>query len=269
MVLDLFFSIFFIALMWYYSGPLTAIVLASLPCYVLLSLGVTPLLRARLNEKFARGAENQAFLVESISAIDTVKAMAVEPQMTRRWDNQLAAYVAASFKSATVSTIAHEGVNLISKLVTVGTMWLGARLVIAGPDEGMLATIQSMLDDTIIYTGYLDGTDRLAAFAGADMLALPAVGEGLPMVVLEAMASGLAVIISPGCNLPEVQANGAGIQVDVALEPLRDALRQLLTDPGKRATMGAAAAALVAERFTWEIIARQLEQVYQDAVRPA
>lgn len=131
-VLDLFFSIFFIALMWYYSGPLTAIVLASLPCYVLLSLGVTPLLRARLNEKFARGAENQAFLVESISAIDTVKAMAVEPQMTRRWDNQLAAYVAASFKSATVSTIAHEGVNLISKLVTVGTMWLGARLVIDG-----------------------------------------------------------------------------------------------------------------------------------------
>jgi subfamily B ATP-binding cassette protein HlyB/CyaB len=131
-VLDLFFSVFFIALMLYYSGWLTTIVLLSLPCYVLLSPGVTPLLRARLNEKFARGAENQAFLVESIGAIDTVKAMAVEPQMTRRWDNQLAAYVAASFKSATVSTVAHEGVNLISKLVTVGTMWLGARLVIDG-----------------------------------------------------------------------------------------------------------------------------------------
>lgn len=131
-MLDLFFSVFFIALMLYYSGWLTGIVLLSLPAYILLSLAVTPILRTRLNEKFARGAENQAFLVESISAIDTVKAMAVEPQMTRRWDNQLAAYVAASFKSATVSTVAHEGVNLISKLVTVGTMWLGARLVIDG-----------------------------------------------------------------------------------------------------------------------------------------
>lgn len=143
-----------------------------------------------------------------------------------------------------------------------------ARLVIAGPDEGMLAAIQPMLDDKIIYTGYLDGADRLAAFAGADMLALPAVGEGLPMVVLEAMASRLPVIISPGCNLPEVQVYGAGIQVDVVLEPLRDALRQLLSDSGRRVTMGAAAAALVAERFTWDTVAGQLEQVYQDAVQP-
>jgi subfamily B ATP-binding cassette protein HlyB/CyaB len=89
--------------------------------------GITPLLRARLHEKFNRGAENQAFLVETINGIDTLKAMAVEPQMTRDWDNQLAAYVAAGFRTATLSTVAHEGVNLIGKLVTVATLWLGAR----------------------------------------------------------------------------------------------------------------------------------------------
>jgi subfamily B ATP-binding cassette protein HlyB/CyaB len=76
-----------------------------------LSAGITPLLRARLHEKFNRGAENQAFLVETINGIDTVKAMAVEPQMMRRWDNQLAAYVAAGFRTATLGTLAHEGVN--------------------------------------------------------------------------------------------------------------------------------------------------------------
>jgi subfamily B ATP-binding cassette protein HlyB/CyaB len=94
LVLDLLFSVVFIGVMLVYSGWLTLVVVLSLPCYVLLSVAITPLLRARLHEKFNRGAENQAFLVEAINGIDTVKAMAVEPQMMRRWDKQLAAYVA-------------------------------------------------------------------------------------------------------------------------------------------------------------------------------
>jgi subfamily B ATP-binding cassette protein HlyB/CyaB len=130
LVLDLFFSVIFIAVMFYYSAWLTLIVVISLPCYVLVSLAFTPLLRARLHEKFNRGAENQAFLVETISGIDTVKAMAVEPHWTRKWDNQLAAYVSSSFKTATVGTFANSGVTLISKFVTVATMYVGARLVI-------------------------------------------------------------------------------------------------------------------------------------------
>jgi subfamily B ATP-binding cassette protein HlyB/CyaB len=131
-VLDLFFSVVFVAVMLFYSGWLTLIVVLSLPAYGILSAFITPVLRGRLHEKFNRGAENQAFLVETINGIDTLKAMAVEPQMTRRWDNQLAAYVAAGFRTATLGTIAHEGVNLIGKLVTVATLWLGARLVIDG-----------------------------------------------------------------------------------------------------------------------------------------
>ncbi len=132
LVLDVMFSVVFIAVMLWYSGWLTLIVVLSLPCYGLLSFLLTPLLRARLHEKFNRGAENQAFLVETINGIDTLKAMAVEPQMTRQWDNQQAAYVAAGFKTTALGTLAHEGVSLIGKLVTVATMWLGARLVIGG-----------------------------------------------------------------------------------------------------------------------------------------
>lgn len=130
LVLDLLFSTVFIAVMLYYSGWLTLIVLVSLPCYVMLSALFTPVLRARLHEKFNRGAENQAFLVETISGIDTVKAMAVEPHWTRKWDSQLAAYVSSSFKTATIGTFANGGVSLVSKLVTVATMYAGARLVI-------------------------------------------------------------------------------------------------------------------------------------------
>lgn len=131
-VLDLLFSVVFLAVMRYYSWDLTLIVLLSLPCYVILSLLYTPLLRGRLHEKFNRGAENQAFLVEAIAGIGTVKAMAVEPQLTRHWDQQLAAYIAAGFRTTTISIFANGGVTLIGKLVTVATLWLGAHLVIAG-----------------------------------------------------------------------------------------------------------------------------------------
>lgn len=130
LVLDLLFSVVFLSVMLYYSGWLTLIVVVSLPCYVILSAVFTPLLRARLHDKFNRGAENQAFLVETVSGIDTVKAMAVEPYWTRKWDNQLAAYVSSSFRTATIGTLANSGVTLISKLVTVATMYVGARLVI-------------------------------------------------------------------------------------------------------------------------------------------
>ncbi|MEC7118314.1 MAG: type I secretion system permease/ATPase [Pseudomonadota bacterium] len=132
LVLDLVFSVLFIAVMFYYSPTLTWIVIGSLPLYILISLMITPALRHRLSEKFNRGAENQAFLVESISGVGTVKSMAVEPQLIRRWDNQLAAYVSASFKTITLGTIANSGVTLISKGVMLLLLWMGVRLVLEG-----------------------------------------------------------------------------------------------------------------------------------------
>jgi len=128
-VLDVLFSVVFIAVMLFYSVPLTLIVLVSLPLYFGLSLAVVPLLRARLDVKFARGAENQAMLVETVTGIQTVKASALEPSFGRRWDNQLAAYVSASFKTQNLAAVAHEGVNLIGKLVNAATLWYGAHLV--------------------------------------------------------------------------------------------------------------------------------------------
>ncbi|MBC8946862.1 type I secretion system permease/ATPase [Xenorhabdus indica] len=132
LMIDVFFSLVFILVMLFYSGWLTLIVLVSLPLYALVSALITPLLRKRLQDSFTRNAENQAFLVETVNGIDTLKSMSVEPQIIRKWDNQMAAYVAAGFKTQTLSTLANESVSLIGKLVTVATLWLGARLVIEG-----------------------------------------------------------------------------------------------------------------------------------------
>ncbi|NML31742.1 type I secretion system permease/ATPase [Paraburkholderia antibiotica] len=132
LVLDMTFSVVFLAVMLWYSVWLTLIVVASIPLYLLLSLLFTPVIRARLNEKFNRSAENQSFLVETISGIDTVKAMAVESRWIQKWEKQLAAYVSAGLSVTNATTLASGGVTLISKLVTAAIMWIGATQVIDG-----------------------------------------------------------------------------------------------------------------------------------------
>ena len=130
LVLDLMFSVVFLAVMLWYSKLLTLIVVISIPCYILLSLVFTPIIRARLNVKFNRGAENQSFLVETISGVDTVKAMAVEPRWVNKWEQQLASYVSSNLSVNNAGMLASGGVTLISKLVTAAIMWVGASLVI-------------------------------------------------------------------------------------------------------------------------------------------
>ena len=132
LVIDLFFTVVFLGVMFLYSPLLTGIVLAGFPFYVGISAGVTPQFRRLLDEKFKRGAENQAFLVESVTGVETLKAMAVEPQMQRRWEEQLAGYVAASFRVLRLGNTASNSVQFVSKVVMAGILYFGARLVISG-----------------------------------------------------------------------------------------------------------------------------------------
>jgi subfamily B ATP-binding cassette protein HlyB/CyaB len=130
LLIDLFFTSVFLAVMFAYSPLMSCIVLASFPFYIAISAVATPLFRRRLDEKFRRGAENQAFLVESVSGIETLKAMAVEPQMQRRWEEQLAGYVSASFGVTSLGNTASQLVQFVSKIVTAAILYVGARLVI-------------------------------------------------------------------------------------------------------------------------------------------
>ena len=131
-VLDIVFSFVFLGVMCLYSVGLTLIVVASLPLYAVISGVLVPTLRDRLNEKFSRGADNQSFLVEAVSGVETVKSMAVEPQFIRRWEAQLAAYVASGFRVTQLSNIGQQLIQYVGKLVTLATLFLGARLVIDG-----------------------------------------------------------------------------------------------------------------------------------------
>lgn len=132
LVIDLFFTLVFIAVMFYYTPLLTFVVLGAFPFYIAISAGATPAFRRRLDEKFRRGAENQAFLVETVTGVETLKAMAVEPQMQRRWEEQLAAYVAASFRVISLNNTASQAVQFVNKLTIVLILYFGAKLVIGG-----------------------------------------------------------------------------------------------------------------------------------------
>ncbi|MFL9865192.1 type I secretion system permease/ATPase [Paraburkholderia fungorum] len=131
-VIDLVFSVVFLAVMCIYSVWLTLIVALSLPIYAGISAMLVPALRRRLNEKFARGADNQSFLVELVSGAETVKSMAVEPQFIKRWESQLAAYVAAGFRVTQLGNIGQQLIQYVGKLVTLATLVFGARFVIDG-----------------------------------------------------------------------------------------------------------------------------------------
>ena len=132
LVIDLFFTFVFLGVMFLYSPLLTGIVFAGFPFYVGISAGATPRFRQLLDEKFKRGAESQAFLVESVAGVETLKAMAVEPQMQRRWEEQLAGYVAASFRVLRLGNTASNSVQFVNKVVMAGILYFGARLVISG-----------------------------------------------------------------------------------------------------------------------------------------
>ena len=132
LVIDIAFTFVFFIVMWQFSPILTMIVLASVPFYVGLAVIVTPILRARLEEKFQRGAENQAFLVESVTGVETLKAMAVEPQSQRRWEDQLAGYVRSSFRAANLGNIAGQATQAVSKITMALTLYIGAKAVLEG-----------------------------------------------------------------------------------------------------------------------------------------
>ena len=130
LALDLFFATIFLVVLFIYSPLLTLVVAVSLPLYVLLSIGVTPAFRERLDMRFRRGAENQAFLVEAISGVETVKSMALEPVMQLRWEEQVAAYVMSTFRVTNVATLASQAAALINKVTVVLILFLGAKLVV-------------------------------------------------------------------------------------------------------------------------------------------
>ena len=202
LVIDLFFAFVFVAVMFFYSPLLTGVVLAAFPVYIAISAAATPLFRRRLDEKFKRGAENQAFLVESVTGIETLKAMAVEPQMQRRWEEQLAGYVAASFRVTSLGNTSSQVVQLVSKLVTAATLYFGALLVIDGS----------------LSVGELVAFNMLAGRVTAPVLRLAQIWQDFHQARLSVARLGDILNTTPEAAFKPTRAALPAIRGDVAFE---------------------------------------------------
>lgn len=131
-IIDLMFIIVYIAVMLFYSTTLTWIVLGSLPIFILISAFITPLFKARLEEKFNCGAESQSYMVEAVSGVQTIKSFALEPAVQKKWEGLLANYTKANFKTAILGGNASALAQFTQKIFNLIILWIGAQLVMRG-----------------------------------------------------------------------------------------------------------------------------------------
>ncbi len=166
---------------------------------------------------------------------------------------------------------AKKGLDLLTQAWSdVSRRWPEAQLVLAGPDfEGTQARIESQLEGLgirhrVTFTGMLSGDLKWSALASAECFVLPSYSEGLSVSVLEAMGMGLPVVITRQCNLPEVSDFDCGWTIEPDSGQLASALRSLLSAPDReRSSFGKNGQRLVADRYSWPVIGKQMAAVYR------
>jgi len=131
-ILDVLFSGVFVAVMLLYSVKLTMVVVSFVALIGLIYFFITPQLRKRLEEKFQMGAQSNAYLVESVTGVQTVKSLALEGSMQKKWEDYLAKYVNASFNLSNLSNILGGISGMLQKLMTISILYMGVSLVLEG-----------------------------------------------------------------------------------------------------------------------------------------
>jgi glycosyltransferase involved in cell wall biosynthesis len=143
------------------------------------------------------------------------------------------------------------------------------QLVIAGWDQGgHLGVLQDLVNergvaDRVTFCGPLYGADKAAAYAAASAFILPSFSEGLPMTILEAWAHGRPVLMTPACNLPEGFAAGAAQEIGTEPSGMAQTMLTFMqAGEDHRRSMGLRGRDLVARHFSWDRVARDLQDVY-------
>jgi subfamily B ATP-binding cassette protein HlyB/CyaB len=144
LLLDVPFLLLFLALMFFYSVWLSLVTLGILALVAGLSIAVAPQFRTRLNEQFMLGARNQAFVTEYVAGLETAKSLQMEPQLERRYETYLGAYLEANFATRQLGNTYSTLASGLEQLLNTTILCLGAWLVMRGQDftVGMLVAYQ-------------------------------------------------------------------------------------------------------------------------------
>jgi glycosyltransferase involved in cell wall biosynthesis len=138
--------------------------------------------------------------------------------------------------------------------------------IFAGPDAGAesqlaAAIASSRLNGQVKRFGFVTGEQKRQLFEAADVLVLPSQSENFGVVVVEAMAHGLPVVVTPGvASHIYVDASGCGLTVDDSVDALTDGIRKILQ--ADKTELGRRGREYVRQHLTWQAVADQLELVY-------
>lgn len=161
---------------------------------------------------------------------------------------------------------------LIRAFAVVAREQPDARLAIVGPDdEGLARPLAALaaskgIGCSVFFVGMLTGEDKLGALAAADVWALPSHTENFGIAVVEALAAGLPVVVSPAVNIAaEMLAAGAGVVCPQEPELLAAELLTLLGNPEERLRLGDRAREFT-RRFDWAHVANELAEMYRDVM---
>ncbi len=163
---------------------------------------------------------------------------------------------------------------LLPAFATVKQNHASAILVVAGKGEASyLESLQrktkelSLVAADVVWTGHLEGADKLSAFAAATVYVLPSYSENFGIALVEAMAAGLPCVTTTGVAVStEIRAADAGMVVEPDVSTLSLAMDRLLGDADLRKQLRERARCLVTERFSFEAMGRGLRELYERVV---
>ncbi|WP_368872262.1 type I secretion system permease/ATPase [Proteus terrae] len=129
-ILDLFFIIVFISVMFTYSSLLTWITLGALTLYFLLWLICGPFIRYWVEQEYQANADNTSLLTEAINGIETIKITATENKFIENWQYKLTDHINKRFSGAKKALFAQQLISIIHKIATAIILWQGVNLII-------------------------------------------------------------------------------------------------------------------------------------------
>jgi glycosyltransferase involved in cell wall biosynthesis len=162
--------------------------------------------------------------------------------------------------------------SLLEAFIAASGELSNAVLLMAGPDEHDLEkqfkrrVAEAGLTKRVVFAGMVSGELKRDLLARANLFCLPSDGEGFSIALLEALASGTATLISPGCHFPEIESAGLGLQVDPKVKNIADALLALVRDPDRLRRMGLTARDFVSRTYDWDSVVNRLIEVYGRAI---